>query len=410
MSLRSFLGGSSRVRKSSKPSSGGKRPVKTSSTWQAALPRKKPGTRRTKNSAQAEDDDDDSDDLFGDKLDDVGLVKTLATDLSLRDTSQAIQYIRNHMFSAIPDRATGMNSTRIAEVLNYRKRLPAIVTVSHIQTLLSSPSAVEREIAELARVGFIRKIVVARRGDIGETLILATDFEAMVQESASLDEQTKSTFLDYLRGITGAQSVPPDQFGAQAIDQLIKAGFLTAHHTGQTSYGAMSNTLNLYARPEDKGTLISLETVSRQPTGSLGTVGGEGAVHMAGGSGGGSRYTSQLSNSVTELKLAVPGNGTFLKLLSTALEHLVSLLGKSSFREAPETVLRERWNGGIAQDEARAEAKRNRREFAGILHGHTRKWKHFYGLSFDWVLQEAVGSGLVEVFETGSVGRGIRAR
>jgi hypothetical protein len=40
--------------------------------------------------------------------------------------------------------------------------------------------------------------------------------------------------------------------------------------------------------------------------------------------------------------------------------------------------------------------------------GRTKKWKEFQGLEFGWVLQEAVGAGLVEVFETQSVGRGVR--
>lgn len=70
-----------------------------------------------------------------------------------------------------------MNSTKIAEALNYRQCLPPIVTVPHVQTLLSVPSAVEREITELARSGFLRKIIVARCGDIGETLVLSTDLD-----------------------------------------------------------------------------------------------------------------------------------------------------------------------------------------------------------------------------------------
>lgn len=71
-------------------------------------------------------------------------------------------------------------------------------------------------------------------------------------------------------------------------------------------------------------------------------------------------------------------------------------------------MLKERWNGGIASNEAAYMAKKSRGEFAGILPGQTRKWKQFRGLSFEWVLEEAVGAGLVEVFETGSVGRGVR--
>lgn len=53
-------------------------------------------------------------------------------------------------------------------------------------------------------------------------------------------------------------------------------------------------------------------------------------------------------------------------------------------------------------------AKRARGEFAGILPGRTKKWKDLYGMQFRWVLEEALGAGLVEIFETGSVGPGIR--
>ncbi|KAI0120279.1 serine-threonine protein kinase 19-domain-containing protein [Hypoxylon sp. NC0597] len=404
MSLRAILGGSGRVKKSSKKS-GAKRSSSSSSTWTSSLPRRKPGLQRGKSSAG---DEDDEDDLFNDKLDDYGLVKALATDMNLRDTSQAILYIRDHMFSPMPERA-GMNSTRTVEVLNYRKRIPPIVTISHIQTLLSSPSAVEREIAELARAGFIRKVVIPGRGNIGETVVLAADFEQMIQDSTSLDRETKDSLIKFLRENPGTQALKPSALRASEIDQLFRAGFLTTHHTGAIHYGSSSHTMNLYSRPEDKVTLTSIDNVSRQPTGSLGAVGGEGVVHKSGGSGAGSLGMSWLDTSATELKLAVPGNGTFLKLLSSALDHLVSLMGKSRFREAPETVLRDRWDGGVAKEEARYAAKRSRGEFAGILPGQTRKWRQFYGLSFDWVLQEAVGSGLVEVFETRSVGRGIRA-
>ncbi|KAI0843009.1 serine-threonine protein kinase 19-domain-containing protein [Hypoxylon sp. FL0890] len=405
MSLRAILGGSGRVKKSSKKS-GAKRSSPSPSTWTSSLPRRKPGLQRGKSSVG---DEDDENDLFNDKLDDCGLVKALATDMNLRDTSQVILYIRNHMFSPMPEQAAGMNSTRTVEVLNYRKRLPPIVTISHIQALLSSPSAVEREIAELARAGFIRKVVVPSRGNIGETVVLAADYEQMIEDSTGLDGKTKNSLIAFLKANHGVQTLKPNALCASEIDQLFRAGFLTTHHTGAVHYGNSSHTMNLYSRPEDKVTLTSIDNVSRQPTGSLGAVGGEGVVHKSGGSGAGSLGMSWLDTGATELRFAVPGNGTFLKLLSTALDHLVSLLGKSRFREAPETVLRDRWDGGAAKEEVRYAAKRSRGEFAGILPGQTRKWRQFYGLSFDWILQEAVGSGLVEVFETRSVGRGIRA-
>ena len=45
-----------------------------------------------------DDDDDDDDDFFKDRLDDKGIVNSLASDLSLRDVAQTIQYVRSHMF------------------------------------------------------------------------------------------------------------------------------------------------------------------------------------------------------------------------------------------------------------------------------------------------------------------------
>jgi hypothetical protein len=44
-----------------------------------------------------------------------------------------------------------------------------------------------------------------------------------------------------------------------------------------------------------------------------------------------------------------------------------------------------------------------------LLPGKTKKWKALYGLDFDWALQECLGAGLIEVFETKSVGHGVRA-
>ncbi|KAI0432092.1 serine-threonine protein kinase 19-domain-containing protein [Xylaria sp. FL1042] len=426
MSLRSILGGSGRVKKkssstlSSRPSAK-RSPSSTASTsaspppsWTSSLPRRKPGVgARTSSKSKRKVHDDDDDFFDDDRLDDFGLVTALATDLSLRDTPQAIQYVRARMFAPVPDTAAGMTSTRISEVLNYRRSLPPIISVAHVQALLSSPSGVEREVAELARRGFLRRIVVPRRGAVGEFIVLASEYETSLKETTGLSESARESLLKYLASNPDSQVLEKGALKPSEIEELVRAGFLTAHHSGGVvSYDCMSGTMRSYARPEDKITLTSLETVSRQAAGSLGTVGGQGALHNAGGSGGGSLSVMALTSSpTTEYRLAVPGAGSFLKLVSTALDHLLSLLGKSRFREAPEGVLRERWDGGIARiEEARhAAAKKARGEFAGVLPGQTRKWRQFYGLTFDWVLQEAVGAGLVEVFETRSVGRGVRA-
>lgn len=71
--------------------------------------------QRSKSKADVADDNDDDD--FGDRLDDIGIVKSLASDLSLRDLVQTIQYVRSHMFESMPENG-GFNSTRIAEILS----------------------------------------------------------------------------------------------------------------------------------------------------------------------------------------------------------------------------------------------------------------------------------------------------
>lgn len=72
-------------------------------------------------------------------------------------------------------------------------------------------------------------------------------------------------------------------------------------------------------------------------------------------------------------------------------------------------LLRDRWDGAVETDKSFHLAKRARGEFAGILPGKTKKWKELYGMKYRWVLEEALGAGLVEIFETGSVGPGIRS-
>lgn len=337
-------------------------------------------------------------DFFDDRLDDVGLVKSLATDLILRDVPQSMLYIRGKMWTELPAQRTGMNPTRIAEVLNFRVSLPPVVTVSHLQALLDSPTAVEKEIAELTRGGAIRKIVVSGRGNMGEVLILVKDMENMIQTS-NLESSLKEKFLALLRGHPTALKLPT-RLPENEVRELMKAGFITS------STPSCSNT-DAFSRPGDgsRGTLTSINSISKAGSGSLAAVGGEGAVHAAGGSGGGAKSISTHG----EYDLALPATGPFLKLLSSARAHLLSLLSKSKYREAPETLLHQRWDGGIATENDASIARRNRGEFDGVLPGRTRKWKQFSGISFEWILGECVGAGLVEVFNTGSVGRGIRA-
>ncbi|KAI9840659.1 MAG: hypothetical protein M1837_001383 [Sclerophora amabilis] len=398
---------------------------RSSSSPFASYPRRKSSQRSVRKNDTPVVDDSDQDD-FEDRLADVGLIKSLATDLSLRDVAQAIRYIHDNMFSNVPERASGMNSTQTAEVLNFRRSLPPIVTITHIHALLNAPTTVEREIAELMRGRTIRKVVVPGRSAGGrggvEGLVLTKDWERMVSNSSDIRDNAKDKFIKILHDHPTNLVLPRSLFSEEEATALMHAGFLTVANQSWTT----ATTLSSFGSGSS-GTLTSLSRVgSQSASGSAAATGGEGAVHEAGGSGGGRAQSSRTATHAGQqgesgtvdkklmgvggdYNLSLPTTGPFLRLLAMARTHLLSLLSKSKYREATFDLLRERWDGGIAADDSAARRRDARGEFTGILPGRTRKWKQFYGLSFEWVLGECIGAGLVEVFETRSVGRGVRA-
>jgi hypothetical protein len=354
----------------------------------------------------------DDGDIWEDELEDLGLVKTLATDLRLRDVVQTMKYTRSHMFDELPERS-GMNSTRVAEVLNFRKSLPPIVPNVHVHALVNSPTAVEREIAELVSAGLIRKVVVPGRGvggsSISDALVLVEEWEELIQNCRGLEQDLIDDYIKVLKTKTSTRTVPKGTFTVDHATTLMRAGFLT---TASNSF----HSANVFLRPDSasSGTMTSIANVARSASGSMDAVGGHSAVLSAGGNGSsglGPNSSSRSSNGVRdirELQLALPNTGAFLKLLTEARSHMLQILSKSRYKEIPLYLLREKWDGGIAASEQAVQQSRQRGVIE-VLPGRTQKWKKFYGLRFDWVLEECLGAGLIEVFETGSVGRGVRA-
>jgi len=207
-------------------------------------------------------------------------------------------------------------------------------------------------------------------------------------------------FLEALRSNTKATSLPGLIFSSSDVSSLIQAGFLTSWSQGHAS-----------AHLDAAGRTSYFLKVSQAPSGSVAAVGGESALLESRGGGGGlATRTDQKDGQYHHtVLLCLPNSGPYLRLLASARSHLLTLLGKSKYREAPLYLLRERWDGSIDHDTVSSRSKRLRGETPGVLPGKTKKWKQMYGLSFEWVLGECVGAGLVEVFETGSVGRGVRA-
>lgn len=177
----------------------------------ASFNQRKP-VQRSKTKPETEQQED----FFGEKLDDLGLVTTLSTDVLLPDVAQIVRYANRNMFDSLPE-SGGFNSTRISEILNFRKSLPVTVTVAHVHALFISPTATEREISELMKANILRKLVVPGRGIGGSTvcegLVLINDLKEMLERSDAIQDhlkrkwdllellQSNMSFLDFSRAI-----------------------------------------------------------------------------------------------------------------------------------------------------------------------------------------------------------------
>jgi len=133
-----------------------------------------------------------------DPLPDQGSSQYISETAPVQNVVEAIQYIRTGMFDELPARA-GMNSTRIAEVLNLRRSLPPLASVAHEHTLLNAPTQVEREIVELIRSGRVRRLIVPGRGGdaagLGDCLVLSEDWEELVRGNSALDGSVKGEYI-----------------------------------------------------------------------------------------------------------------------------------------------------------------------------------------------------------------------
>ena len=349
----------------------------------------------------AEDGGDDAEGDSG-RLDATGKIIPSTSLSCVRSAEDAMSHSTESMFCEMPERA-GMNSVRIAEVLNFRKGLPPVATAAHVHALVTASSRTEREISALVAAGKLRKIKLLGRGNdlsgLSELLILTNGLDSMLRGNGLADSIVDG-FLDVLAQNPRATSLPARSLQPSHASALIKKGYLVSSSLAGTSRSSLSGA-----------SIVAPPAISRAASGSWAAVGGDAAFENLGGVGTPQRHESesQAASTGNELALSIPNIGPYLRLLYAARSHLLELLGKSKYREAPLYLVRERWDGSVESDSRVSVAKRARGEFSGLLPGKTKKWKDLYGLDFDWALQECLGAGLVELFETKSVGHGVRA-
>ncbi|KAH9844491.1 Serine-threonine protein kinase 19 [Teratosphaeria destructans] len=335
------------------------------------------------------------------RLQDTGLTPSLASSETPQDVISLIRHIQARTWQEVPERAAGMGSERISEVLRFRALLPPIVSIAHLHALSTSSTKTERELAKCISQGIVRRLTIPGRGKggsaVGEGVVLVSDWKERLMMERALREELKINYTILLDRNPASATVETKTLTNDDVRDLVTAGFLTSP-SALSSPGALLQTACYNAA-----------------TGTDAAVGGSGAVHEAGGSGSmlATRDTrppphNHLAHRMT---LSLPGTGAYLKLLTEARLHLLHLLRQISprYKESTMELLKEKWEGNTLND-ATSQAKRARGEWAGVLPGKTKKWRQFYGMEFEAVLAECVGSGLIELFDTGMGAVGVRAR
>lgn len=309
-------------------------------------------------------------------------------------------------FEDVPERGAGMNSERTSETLRFRGGIPPIVSIAHLLALSKSPTETERALAKGVAMGKFRKITIPGRGKggsaVGEGVVVAEDWKERLHRETALSEELREKYIALMESNPTSPTASVASLTREEVRMLVSTGFLT-------NPAALSNGVDLSSR----STGISLAAISKAgssaPSGSLAAVGGYGAINDSGGGGSAlsaaAQPRSSLSGIQNTMTFSLPSTGSYLKLLTEARTHLLFLLKQISprHREATLDLLREKWDGNVAND-AISNAKRSRGEWYGVLPGKTKRWRDFYGLEFAWILAECVGSGLIELFDTGSVG------
>ena len=96
------------------------------------------------------------------------------------------------------------------------------------------------------------------------------------------------------------------------------------------------------------------------------------------------------------MTFSLPSTGAYLKLLTTARTHL-----SDTPAEATESAPQGSDLGSAAREMGwqcwvwmlRVSGRGREGEWSGVLPGKTRKWREFWGVRFEWVVERVCGGG-----------------
>ena len=119
----------------------------------------------------------------------ANIVQSLPDYVGIRTLPGMIRHAQEAMFMPVPERGSGMNSSRVAEVRAYQASLPPVATVAHLHAAGLSATDVDRELAEWVRDRKIRKIAIP--GASSECVVLVEDWVRRVRAEDALPEEVR---------------------------------------------------------------------------------------------------------------------------------------------------------------------------------------------------------------------------
>lgn len=239
----------------------------------------------------------------------------------------------------------GLSTPVRDEIMEFRRQLPHIITVNQLYTLFEREGRtfVDKLLEQGIREGTVRKFVISNASPV---ILNSTKFQKVSYGYENIEVICRAE--TYTSLIQSRIDMAANEEHRKALSLLLD--FVVGHPTALFISTELSK--------EDLKILIQFGFVTLS-----------------------SNHLNEIENMYA---IAYPNCGTFLKLIKSGRMWVVKALNKGRFKEATEDVLVSKWEGGPKMTSLR---------------------KPYYGYDLDWVLADALGAGIVEVFNT-PVGRG----
>ncbi|CUM64022.1 uncharacterized protein PRCAT00001610001 [Priceomyces carsonii] len=266
----------------------------------------------------------------------------------------------------------GLSMIKKAEIMKFRSQIPeGLVTINQLYAIYERQgnTFVDRNLEVKIRQGKMKKFIITNAAPVilrsfhsqGRITYGHENVEVVVKSEVYLDSIDKIiAYLERQEKEELLSTAEKHKFIMQRLGLKNFKNFL------------IENPLELFINKSN--------AISSQELSSLVSLG----------------YVTLTSNHLNEIEahqyaISYPNCGTFLKLVNAGRSWLVKTLTKSKYSENLEDQIFSKWEGTTGSGDNKLNNFK----------------KPFYGYDLNWILADALGAGIIEVFNT-PVGRGWR--